>query len=347
MKKRVLMLGAARDVKGGVSTVVNQYYEAGLGNIVDLKYIETMKEGAKVKKLFVAAKAYYEFKINIKYYDIVHIHMASRASFFRKSIFIKLAYKAGKKIIIHMHGAEFDIFYDKECDNKKKKIVNEIFNMADIVIALSDQWKEYLSCICDKKKIIVLYNAVNIPDFRRENYDNKNILFLGRLGKRKGIYDLIEAGKRITEIEPDVHFYVAGDGEIEECKKICIENNLTNHITFLGWIRGREKEEYLKKCSIFVLPSYGEGMPMSVLEAMSYGMIVVSTYVGGIPEIIKHEKNGYLFNPGDVESLVKYILESLEKDKKEYIGKNACKTILHRFNAKKNIVYLKKIYSEL
>ena len=101
---KVLMIGAGRDVKGGVSTVVNQYYEAGLDNLVDLTYIPTMEDGNKLRKLKVATKAYLEYLRVLNKVDIVHVHMSHRASFFRKRYFINAAYRKNKKIIIHMHG---------------------------------------------------------------------------------------------------------------------------------------------------------------------------------------------------------------------------------------------------
>lgn len=85
---KVMMVGAGRNVRGGISTVVNQYYEAHLDEKVDLKYIATMQDGSKLKKAAVAIKALIEFKICLKDYDIVHVHMSTRASFYRKSYFM-------------------------------------------------------------------------------------------------------------------------------------------------------------------------------------------------------------------------------------------------------------------
>ena len=118
---KVLMIGAGREVRGGVSSVVNSYYEAGLDKLCELTYLPTMKDGSKLKKLLVAVRARIRFERLVKETDILHVHMSSDNSFYRKAVFIRKAYREKKKIIIHMHGSTFDVFYKKRCNEKQKK----------------------------------------------------------------------------------------------------------------------------------------------------------------------------------------------------------------------------------
>lgn len=179
---KVLMVGPGRNVMGGISTVVNSYYELGLDKKIGLRYISSMEDGSKIKKLAIAFSSYIEFSRHIKECDIVHVHMAAQASFTRKSIFIKKAKKAGKKIIIHQHSADFDDFYFKQCDAKKRKQIKKIFAMADIIIVLSEEWAKFFGeNICDLEKIVILYNGVIIPKYCKKDYTDTNVLFLGRL----------------------------------------------------------------------------------------------------------------------------------------------------------------------
>ena len=169
MKPKVLMVGPGRLVRGGISTVVDSYYGLGLDNKTELKYIASMEDGNKIKKLLVAIKSYLQFCQCIKNYDIVHIHMAAQASYCRKALFVKRAKKAGKKVIIHQHAADFDDFFLKQSDNKKREKIKSVFDMADKVIVLSDEWAEfYGSNVCDSDKIIVLYNGVILPNYKKE-----------------------------------------------------------------------------------------------------------------------------------------------------------------------------------
>ena len=347
-KIKVLMIGPGRDVKGGISTVVNQYYEAHLDEMVQLKYIATMEDGNKLKKLLIAAKALVQFKHCVKDYDIVHVHMASRASFYRKSYFVKIAYAIGKKIVIHMHGGEFDVFYNEECNANQRENVRKIFAMADVVIALSDSRSKFLGKICDSKKVMTLYNSVVLPAYQKNDYQDQNVLFLGRLGKRKGAYDLIEAMPKVITSCPDVHFYLGGDGEIEMCRQKCEEMGISDYVTFLGWVKGKDKVDILKKCSIYVLPSYHEGMPMSVLEAMSYGLATVSTTIGGIANVIDDGKDGILIVPGDKDKIADSLIILLQHPiYKKQIGKAGRTKIEDKFNLDRMVLKLVAEYQKI
>lgn len=346
---KVLMIGAGRDVRGGVSSVVNSYYDAGLDKLCELTYLPTMEDGSKLKKLLVAAVARIRFERMIRRNDILHVHMSSDNSFYRKAVFIRKAHKEGKRIIIHMHGSTFDLFYKERCSDAQKQQVREVFAMADQVIALSEDWKEFLTeYICDAQKIVVIYNAVKIPETYQKDYANRKMLFLGILGQRKGTYDLIEVLPEILRQYPDCHVYFGGDGERQQAEQMCREQGIADRVAFLGWVRGAEKEKLLKECSIYVLPTYHEGMPMSILEAMSYGMAVVSTYVGGIPHIIADGENGLLCEAGDRKILCRKLLDLLaDQSLRERLGRNAYQMINCKFDAKENVKKVYAIYEKI
>lgn len=344
-KLKVLMIGPARSVKGGMTSVVDNYFKYGLDKEVDLKYIETVNDKNKVLKLSKIIKGYIEYISNIKKYDVIHIHMASRRSTFRKGKYIRIAKRYEKKIILHIHGAEFKIFYNNECNNNQKKYIIDTLNMADKIIVLSEEWKDFFSKLVDKDKIEVIYNAILIPDNFEKNLDTKRILFLGRFGKRKGIYDLIKVLEKLCVKYPDLTLYAGGDGEIEKVRQIVNEKKLGNNIKILGWVNGEEKEKLLKESSFYILPSYNEGMPMSVIEGMAYKNVTVSTNVGGIPKVITNMQNGILINPGDTESLYRYLDELLQdKELRIKLSENARKTTEEKFNIKNNIKKLIEVY---
>lgn len=348
MKKlKVLMLGPARNVKGGMTAVVDNYFNYGLDKEVDLKYIETVNDKNKILKLIKIIKGYIEYKKYIKNYDVVHIHMASRRSTFRKGKYIRIAKKNGKKVIVHIHGAEFKTFYEKECSESKKKYVREILKLSDVIVVLSEEWKKYFKHLVDENKIKVIYNAIVIPEDFKKDLDTQKILFLGRFGKRKGIYDLIDVMERIVKKYPELTLYAGGDGEIEKVKTLVTKKNLDCNIKILGWIKGEEKEKLLKEVSFYILPSYNEGMPMSLIEAMAYKNVVISTNVGGIPEVITNNENGIIIEPGDKEELYKklsYLLDKTNEDIRTKLSKNARQTTEEKFNIKNNIKKLIEVY---
>lgn len=346
---RVLMIGPGRDVMGGISTVVNSYFDLKLNERVDLRYIASMEDGNKIKKLRVATKAYLEFRKCLKDFDIVHVHMAAQASFTRKSVFIRLAKKAGKKIIIHQHAADFDDYFFKQSDETKRQKIKEVFAIADKVIVLSEEWADFFGKhVCDEKKIVIIHNGVVIPNYEKTDYTDQNVLFLGRLGERKGAYDLLKVIPNVLKRIPNARFFFGGDGEVERCKELAEKTGIADNVSFLGWIRDAEREEYLKKCSTFVLPSYHEGMPMSVLEAMSYGLATISTNAGGIPQIISQGIDGYRIEAGNLKELETTLVRILSSsNEKKTLGQAARKKIVERFNAKKNIDLLCALYQKV
>jgi len=348
-KVRVLMLGPGRSVKGGITTVVNSYFDYGLDQFTQLKYITTMKDGNKLYKLLVAVWGYIQFCFLVSRFDIVHIHMAAQASFSRKALFVKKAKKANRKIIIHQHSADFDKYYFEQCNDRQREQIRHIFSLADRVLVLSEEWQSFFgNNVCDKDKISILYNGVAVPDDKKTDYSDHNVLFLGRLGQRKGTYDLLKAIPEVLKSVPDAMFFLGGDGDVKECQALAREYAIGNRVSFLGWIDNAAKEAQFRKASIFVLPSYHEGMPMSVLEAMAHGLATVSSNAGGIPQIIDHGVNGLRVEAGDVSGLADALISLLsdEKAKKE-MGAKGLATIQSKFDVCNNISYLNELYHTL
>lgn len=343
---KVLMIGPGKGLKGGISSVVDSYYNIGLDKLVDIEYLETFVEGTKLKKISFAIKALLKFKKNAADKNIIHIHMSSRGSFYRKSLFILKAYKMNKKIILHIHGSEFQKFYQEECNDLLKKYVKNIFSKCNKVIALSDEWKLILSEIVDINKIEVLYNAIEVKCHKsKKDYSKKKILFLGRVGRRKGAYDILKVAPTIISRHPDVEFIIAGDGEVEELRELSKNKNIDKWVNILGWTSGDEKINLLKEATIYLLPSYNEGMPISVLEAMSYRLPILSTNIGGIPQLVTNEVEGYLFDAGDLKKIEEALDKILSNNVlREKLGKNSYNKVKEEFNLEKNIQKLYDIY---
>ena len=336
-------------VRGGISTVVNSYFELGIEKDTKIKYIPTMEDGSVLKKLFVAAKAYSVFCCCVKQYDIVHIHMAAQSSFVRKRLFIRRAKRAGVKIIIHSHAADFDKYYFEQSNEENRKKILDTFALVDCVIVLSEEWADFFGKnICDPKKISILYNGVIVPETNKTDYSDHSVLMLGRLGERKGTYDLLKAIPMVLQAVPDAMFFLGGDGDIDVCKTLVEKEGVSDHVSFLGWIWGDDKEKLLKQCSIFTLPSYHEGMPMSVLEAMSHGLATVSTNAGGIPQIINDGEDGFRVEAGDIDALSNRIIELLKDENlKRSIGRKAVQRVKEKFDIRVSYDKLLHIFQEV
>lgn len=345
-KVNVLMVGPARSVKGGMTTVVDNYFNYGLSSLVNLDYCESINDKSKIEKAIKEVCGYIKYCRALHNYDLVHIHMASGRSTFRKLVYIKKAKKLNKKVVVHVHGGGFADFYGSQKNKNMMKIKNGL-NLADKIIVLSQEWKNYFLNIVPAEKIEVLYNGVEVPQSFQKEYKNNNILFLGRLCEDKGIYELLDAIEQLVNKYPDLVLNICGSGEEEKVSKYIRDNELQKNVNLIGWVTCDEKEKQLKENSIFILPSKFEAMPMSLLEAMAYRNIPVCTKVGGIPQIIRDGENGIYIKECTAEAIENALEMILNcPNGKEKMAETALKTIENNFNIKRNIGKLYEIYLE-
>nr|WP_290907306.1 glycosyltransferase [Anoxybacillus sp.] len=350
MRATVLVIGSSLRDKGGIVTVINNIRNSFIAEKFELDMVETYIAGSKVEKIKIFLKGLFTFlyKLLNKRPDIIHIHMSYKGSFYRKSLFVLLAKILKVPTIIHVHGSSFKDFY-KSLSTIQRNYVKYILNKADKLIVLSKEWENYFSEIVKKEKIQILYNGVKISGSSPSRMNDIPIcLFLGRLGKRKGTYDLIEAIRIIKDKGLKAKFLLAGDGEIENIQQCIKDYNLGDYVETLGWISGEQKLSLLQKADLFVLPSYNEGLPMAILEAMDFGLPVISTPVGGIPEVIKNEENGFLVQPGDIKELASAIEKIIvDKNVRERIGMNNKQKIKEKFDLDVLLRDLEKLYNNL
>lgn len=348
---KVLMVGVDETTKGGMWAVVENYLQnPAFCKETGLKYVPTSITGSKLKRILFTAKAFLKllFLFFFKDYDIVHIHMSERGSVYRKNIVINMAKRSHCKVVLHMHGAEFENWYQAS-DQKTQKFICSVLDKADRILILGDYWKEFIrSLAADPDKVEVVYNAVPVPKANRYHSDAKNLLFLGVVGQRKGIYDLLHAMKTIDEeLEEEVKLLVYGP-DFENNILSEIQNlELENRVKYLGWLSKDDKPEIFKNVAVNILPSYNEGLPMTILETMAFGIPNISTNVAAIPEAV-NEANGRIINPGDVDNLAKSILEFMNDEKiRSEKSIQAFTDAKSRFSVEKHLEQLLKIYNSL
>lgn len=300
----VLIVGGGyKYPKGGIGQVLNTYSTF----FPVFHFIRTTRETNQLGKLFQLLYAIAKFIclcLFNRHIKIIHIHGATYHSFFRKSLFIFIGRAFNKRIIYHCHGAEFDVF----ARNYKKKVV-AILKKVDCIIVLSQYWKDFFEKELGCKNVKILPNVISGRTYcKREINFPLQALFLGLLGKRKGIYDLLQVvAEHKAEFEGKFILHVGGNGETENVRHYIESEGLQNIVKFEGWVSGEKKKQLLTQCDFYILPSYAEGVPISILEAMSYQMPILSTTVGGIPEVVYDGMNGFLCKPGDHEQLYQYI----------------------------------------
>jgi glycosyltransferase involved in cell wall biosynthesis len=170
-------------------------------------------------------------------------------------------------------------------------------------------------------------------------------LFLGHLLPDKGVYDLVKALASATERVPGVNLVLGGVGEIDPVRALATQLGVQERVQTPGWLGPKDKKAALAASTIFLLPSYHEGMPMALLEAMSWGLPVIATPVGGIPQIVTPEVNGLLVAPGDVAGLAAAIVRLLEDPGlRTRLGEAARTTIENGFSLQEALTKLSTIY---
>lgn len=345
-KIKVLMIGPDRRVHGGISGVVNNYYEAGLDKRIDLCYIGTMVEGSRVRKLWQAAWAFAVFCVKLPGYQIAHINMASDNSYRRKSFFIRAAKLFGKKIVLHQHGGDFESYYYKEQSDNGRKKIDKVLSMGDAFLVLTPVWKEFFSHMVNQKKIIVLPDAIALPEPAPKEYGQHKILFMGRLCKEKGIGELLQIMPELKKQFPGVHLYLGGIWEDGELKAQAGKHK--DIITYVGWLTGKEKENYFRQCDIFVMPSYFEGQSVSILEAMAYGCAVAASNTGGIPFMVTDNRTGLLVTPKEAGALKEGLFRLLaDKELCRRLGEAARQRAEEGFDIEKNMKKLISVYERV
>ena len=255
---------------------------------------------------------------------IVHIHTCSGASCFRSLADALVARLCGCRVILHIHGAYFDRFFEK-LDPLRAAIVRRGLAAADRVIALSQEWKGKLRRISPKAKVHVVENAVDVPRTctdrseagRRATGRLTQFLLMARMDEWKGIDDLLEACQSLRTTGSKFHVTLAGPpgtaGDENSLPRKIESGGLQESVTYVGPVFGAEKMALLRDADVYVQPSHHEGMPMSILEAMAEGLPVVATRVGAIPEIIKDRVHGWLtppHHPGALASAMKSAITS-------------------------------------
>lgn len=354
--KRVCMVVPNRMVKGGIAAVVNGYRGSQLEKDYEITYVESYKDGSKFDKLLKGICGYFHFAYVLMFHkpDVVHIHSSFGPSFYRKIPFIYMASWCKIPIVNHIHGADFDEFYVNASEEKKTRI-KKVYSKCNVLIALSEKWKERLSQIVPEDRIEIIENySVLHEDALEERMQrecNNTVLFLGELGKRKGCYDIPAVIAQVKKSIPAVRFVLAGAGsEVDEkaIKKLIDEKGVSDNVEFPGWVRGDTKDKLLREADVFFLPSYNEGMPMSVLDAMGYGLPVVSTNVGGIPKIVHDGENGYCCDLGNVNRFAKGITEILlDRKERKSFGEASWKIVKEGYSLEAHLKLLTKVYGKV
>ncbi len=277
----------------------------------------------------------------------------NRMGFIKFAAFVLLSSWSGARVVSRSGGEHFGKFYERE-SKWMQKFVCFTLRHIDAVIVEADRLKHPFHSFFPPEKIWTAYLGLDVKMFDsalasiQRKKAGLEVLFVGHISKAKGALDLLEAATRVVQKHPDVHFQLAGNvlkqernitfidnpDDIEaEVMRLINQPALKEAVTLLGVIAGEEKLRTIAEADIFVLPSYAEGFPFAVLEAMLAGKAVITTPVGALPEVFEHEKHLLFVEPGDVEAIAEAIERLIHEPQfREHLGRTARKTVQDRFN---------------
>lgn len=234
---------------------------------------------------------------------LLHIHMSERLSVLRKGLIVHLAKAFRIPVVLHLHGADF-ADYCHSLSPGKFAAVQNMMRKADAIVTLGNYWRDFVhnDLGVPAERITVLHNAVPGP----ERVPTKNagpdcrFLFLGVVCERKGVPTLLNAlADNRLAMDRNWTIDFAGNGEVERYHAEALKLGLGERVRFHGWVDEKAARSLLEKTDVLVLPSRNEGLPMAILEAMAYGLPIVSTPVGSIADAVEDGDNGFLVPVGD------------------------------------------------
>jgi glycosyltransferase involved in cell wall biosynthesis len=351
--KLIVML--CTEKPGGMSQVVAALRESSLFRKYRVRLLVTHDRGSVVRRtrLLLKAMGAFTWLLVTGRVAVVHAHVAMRGSFWRKSLFLGVAALCGRPTVIHLHGSEFRQFYEEECGPFRRSLIRLVLGTATVVIVLSPVWQRYVQEIAPAARIHIVRNFVDLGRLQQQLRasgtvrSTNRLLFLGELGRRKGIYDLLSAVPRIAEEVPNVVLVAGGTGELDDVMRHAAEVGAAQYVQLPGWVTGDTKARLLAEAAVYILPSYNEGLPVSILEAMAAGLPVVSTPVGGIPDAIRDGEEGFLILPGRIEDLVQRTVVLLKDSAlRAEMGRKAQRRLIEEFSSEISLAEIDRIYRE-
>lgn len=349
-EKTVVMVSTCSG--GGIFSIVRALQTSDLANHWPIRVVYTHDAVSLPGKLLLAARAYGVclWLLSQRKVSLFHIHVAERGSLFRKSVLVILARIFGVPVIFHMHGAEYDDFYEA-CPKWVQGYIRWVLGGCDRIVALCESWADYYRRLTAAPVQVI----PNFVEGSHAGFSGRpvrpgalDILYLGRFGERKGIYDLVKALQPLYAAYPGLRVRCGGDGDIEAVRDLVAQAGMQERFQILGWLGPDERNRLMDSSQVYVLPSYAEGLPMAIIEAMAAGLCIVSTRVGCIPNMVDDGISGWLVEPGDVAGL-RVAFQCLLDDPAlcSRMGEAARQAYLERFSPRAVVSQFVGLYREL
>lgn len=313
---KVLMVGSAEQSGGGVASVLRLMKTMPFWEKYHCEWLGTQIQRGYGVKLWFALKAYFKALFTIWQYNIVHFHtVPDKICLIIQMPVLLLALLGRKKIIMHIHmGNQLE-------EHQHNRLFIWCLNRADCVVLLAKKWENLFATLFSQVRVktAVIYNACTILPAVDYSQKGKSIIMAAYLNDNKHPDLLLKAWQKLKADFPDWHVTIMGNGEVERFKSMAHGLGLDDSVTFTGYVTGKQKDDIWNRASIYCMCSRHEGFPMVVLEAWAKGIAVVTTPVGGLPDVIEEGENCLTFPFDDEKALavqMRKLMESSELRRK-------------------------------
>jgi len=354
----ILMLGPSMDYPGGMTEVVRLYSKKRVFEVWPLRFVSTYDRRGLITQLrtWLPALCTVLMLLARRRVALVHVHSAAHGSFWRKSAICAIAYLFRTPYVFHVHSGKFSVFYRRDCSGFAQAWVRRTLRNAARVIVLSRHWRDEVHDMEPTARVTIIGNPVNAPvSLPPLRHPARTVLFLNWLTEEKGVHDLVRAMPQILRSVPQARFVLAGTGDVlagtrdvESVRHLIKSLSIEHVVNLPGWVDGEQKNEFLRKADVFVLPSYFEGLSIGLLEAMACGAPVVATAVGGTPDVIENRVNGLLVEPAQPDALAQAIVTMLTDDAlRTRLREAAHRDVCARYSLDSAVGSLESLYREL
>ena len=279
--------------------------------------------------------------------DIDHIH----AHFGTNSTAVAMLCNAlgGPSYSFTVHGPEE---FDKACILG----LTEKINRSAFVAAVSSFGRSQLFRQCDHShwhKIKVIHCGVDSAFLQKERKpapEAMQLVCVGRLSEQKGHFLLMQAAKKLVDKGITYKLVLVGDGELRsEVEAFIRQHGLESTIEITGWCSNATVLSHIEASKALVLPSFAEGLPVAIMESLALGRPVITTYIAGIPELVKHEENGWLIPAGDIDTLADAMESALKtsQDELNRMGEAGHQAVAEEHDISKEAAKLAKLFTDL
>ncbi len=363
------MVGPVPPPSGGIAAVMHSILASRLSqkyafDVFDKSDISAPQVSGSWQRILLRIRRWITFCLMLVRGDYAFVHLQGSVWAFKGVVvYMLIARLANAKILLHLHGTDWKWFYG-EASLIRRWITKLGLRLPEKIVVLYDEWAEKIGEVVPAAQVVVIQNWLS-PDLLPETHESQEtrialnvdpddfvVSTVGTVGWRKGTFEILRAVPDVAKSIDAVRFVFAGSeelpGEWDEIMGMVQKNNLERWVRFLGELDRGSVLSLLSTSQVFLLPSYAEGMPISIIEAMKTGIAIISTPVGGIPDMVEAGVSALLIPPGAPKDIAEAVLR-LHSDPglRSRLASAAMESFADKFDPSKGVDQLDKIYSEM